>query len=188
MNTLALILGRKGAGKTTLLRALTLRALERHPGFRAVVYDQTAEWSAHPPRARVAPERLEVLRADEVTVEEAARRALALAAEHGGCVLVLDEVDAEVPNHAGALRSERKPGGSPLHTIVHYGRHRRTALWCAARRPANVSQDLVALANVVYVMQTTHPRDLKRIEELGGPEAAAEAVTLEPGEFIRLDL
>lgn len=178
--TLVLAFGRKGSGKSTLLRALALRAL-RSGDRRVVIWDNTREWSDPPEASEEELERWIVLDSASWTAEQAARRALELAP----AVLVLDEVDRVLPNALGMGWGDRLPN---LYAVVHCGRHYKVALLAAARRLANVHQDVVALADVAYAFSTTLARDLERLEREYGPEVAAEVAALPPHQFVRYDL
>lgn len=167
---LAFVAGKKRSGKSTLLRTLVNYHLDTHPDVRLVVWDRTVEW--------VARERVTVLPANLFTGDQAAQYAL----DNAPCTLVVDEVDLLAPAHGG-LRA-----GSPLHAIVHYGRHENVALLCAARRSANVHIDVRALADVIFFFRHTEPADLEWIRRLGGEELSDHVRALAPFEFMRYEL
>lgn len=162
--------GKKGFGKSTLLRALIAHNA-RKPGALFVVWDSTREYQES--RSVV------VLRPPKYSARDAAEYALS----RKPCVLVMDEVDRAAPNHKGGLRE-----GTPLHTIVHYGRHEDVALWCAARRSANVHIDIRALADIMFLFRHSEPRDIEWIEKLCGNEVATRIKSLPRGRHIRVNL
>lgn len=178
-DTLVYAAGRKGCGKSHLLQSIVLSHLREYPGSRFVVWDTTGEWS----EMDWTRGRLEVLTAIEWSCEQAAEYAIEVAESFGGCVLVVDEIDRVVPNHAGGLKAD-----TALHAVVHYGRHHNTALLCAARRPRSVHTDIPALADVLFLFRMTNARDLKWIADLAGPHHAAVVQQLPPHDFVRIDL
>lgn len=183
--TMVQVLGLKGSGKTTLLRQLVRLHLRRYPGFRAVVWDTTAEWPATFVSDLPHPERVLILSGRDYSAEEAAAAAIEEAREHGGAALVADEIDRAVPNHPGGL-----PERSALREVVHYGRHCRVALWGAFRRPTSVHQDLLALADVLFIGRMASEGDIDRIRRAVGATTfpKVEVIRALPrGEFLRFD-
>lgn len=164
---LVYIAGRKGCGKTTLLHSL-VEFNRPKAGSLFIVYDSTREWTKAQGKI--------VLPANRWTPQEAAQFAL----KNAPCVLVMDEVDRACPNSPAGL-----PPGSPLHSVIQYGRHEDVALWCAARRSVRVHTDVRALADVIYLFKHTEPRDLQWIGEVCGAEVAAQVPRLERRKFIR---
>lgn len=171
MSNLILALGRKGSGKTTLQHAVVRRATDRSQNTRFIVWDPVYEW-----RSR---RNVEVYQPHNTQFDDVAKRAL----EVGDVTLVVDEIDFQVPNHAGGLVP-----GSHIYQIVHCGRHYRTALFGAARRTARIHRDLTALSDVIFLFRHTEPRDLAYLAELFGSGVALAARHLQPRQFFRLDL
>lgn len=71
---------------------------------------------------------------------------------HGG-TLVLDEVDAFNPTDAPCFDQ-----------LIRYGRNRNVHLITGCRRPAEISRNITAGANRIYVYQTQEPRDIEYFE------------------------
>ena len=176
--TLILATGRKGSGKSTMLRSLVGEVFDLNT--RAVIWDNTREWSEPADLTEGQLERLEILPSHEFSVEDAARRALELAP----AILVVDELDRVLPNGMGQSWGLKMPN---LYSIIHAGRHYRTALFCAVRRFQNVHQDVVALADVVYVFRTTRAGDVDRLTREFGA-LGAQARELPPHEYVRIEL
>lgn len=175
--TCVYVAGRKGCGKSHLLASLVLEHHRAYPGMRFIVWDTTGEW------APSEDGRIVVLDPDDCPdPQDAAQLALDTADDVGACVLIMDEVDIAAPNHGGGLRR-----GDPLHTIVRYGRHRRTALVCASQRSAGVHIDIPALADTLYLFRATHYRDLDWITKICGADVAEQVANLPPRRFIRHD-
>jgi len=72
---------------------------------------------------------------------------------HGGTI-VIDEGDMLTPYK-----------GSAFDYIIRYGRNHRVHLLIACRRPAEISKNLTAGCNRMFVFQTTEPRDIKYYSE-----------------------
>lgn len=169
MNTLVYVEGKKGEGKSTLLRAIVLQHAAE--GIPFVVWDTTSEWSPAPNVTVLSP-------LEGWSHESAAALAIELEA-----TLVLDEVDRVAPKHQGAGLTP----GTNLHSIVHYGRHLNTALLCASRRPANVHNDILELADCIFLFHHSGNSSCAWIRELLGSPVAEQVQRLKPGQFVRVD-
>lgn len=75
-------------------------------------------------------------------------------------VLVVDELDLIC--RANRWNSEA------ARDIVHYGRHLKLSILGSARRFSNVHQDILSLADRIYLHRLTWDRDLDRVEENWG--------------------
>jgi len=109
-----------------------------------------------------------------VDVEKIGQAALLL----GNCTVVLDEFDRAAFNKKWVSPSIRH--------IVHEGRHRRVNLMGTFRRTANVPEDLLSQADVVFLLKHSaqSPYDLMAIDRRFGPKYAQIVQGLGFGEFI----
>lgn len=167
MNTLIYVEGGKGEGKSTLLRAIVREHAAE--GFPFVVLDSTREW--------VPIRNVTVLPATIYSLEDAAHLAIEQQA-----TLVVDEIDRwfSKTSNVRVLYPETS-------SIIHYGRHLNTALIAAARRPASVHNDLLELADTIFLFHHAGVASCSWVRELLGSPVAEQVQRLQPGQFVRVD-
>jgi len=162
---LVTIFGKRGSGKTTLIKG----NLDEFPGPVCVIdvlgnFDdpdqfhitsQTSEfiewvqaWHEEPDEH----DKIFVLQPADPTV--ALDYVSAALWELGGGTLVLDEVDSFDYFQAPCFDQ-----------VIRYGRNRNIHLVTGARRPAEVSKNLTAGANRIFVLRTQEPRDIEYYEK-----------------------
>lgn len=179
---IVLSLGKKGVGKTALLRKLVHRRLEAHA--RAIVFwsDSGAQvrggrlfTSIGDARAFIAAHgapRLSIFRGVDVN-------AIAeLAARVHDVTLVLDEMDRACQN--------KKWTAPAVRHLVHEGRHERVDLFGGFRRTANVSEDLLAMADHVFLFRHSEasPYDVQAVRMRFGDRYGDLVTQLEPMRFV----
>lgn len=96
---------------------------------------------------------------------------------HGG-TLVLDEADAFSTNMSEAPCYDE---------AIRYGRNHGIDMVIGCRRPAEISKNLTAAADRVYVFVTREPRDLDYFSEFLGDEIALQLPRLPPHHGIFTD-
>lgn len=154
------IFGRRGSGKTTLIKG----NISQFPGPVAIIdvlgnfnedeyfitedipefIDWLKDWKKDPDEA----EKLLVLRPSDPTM---ALDYVSSALWHlEGGTLVLDEVDAF--NYSDAPCFDQ---------LIRYGRNRRVHILTGCRRPAEISRNITAGSNRIYIMRTQEPRDIE---------------------------
>lgn len=163
--TLVYVAGRKRQGKSTFMRSVVLdMALD---GYRFVVWDSTNEWRS----------RRNVLRLS--STEWSAEDAAHLALECAPCTLVVDEIDLVCRPAPGPVRP------AVFNSIVQCGRHYRTGLFCASRRPTKVHGDIPALADALVFFNLSAPSDRRWLGDLDvGDSLADEVSNLGRGEYV----
>lgn len=195
-----LSVGTKGYGKSTLLRRLISACLaEPAPGAHppliwchdpqgglevpsSQVFTSVAHW-----RARREVPALSVFRAIGDLNELAA-----LACEVGDVTLVLDEIDRACADKkwltSKHLATDDCRDGAWVKRIVHETRHYRVNLWGGCRRFANIPEDLVTQADVVFLFHHDQKavHDLRAIEARFGADVREAAQRLDVGQFITL--
>lgn len=179
---IVLFLGKKGVGKTAAERKLIFRRLVERP--RSIVFwnDPACQirggsvftsvaQAREQIRARGAP-RLSIFRG--VDVEELAQ----LACDVHDVTLVVDEMDR-------ACQGKRWTSEAVRH-LVHEGRHERVDLFGTFRRTANISEDLMAQADYIFLFRHSeaNPYDLRTVRDRFGERYENAVKTLEPGRFV----
>lgn len=174
-NTVTVVLGKKGSGKSTLVGEIIQdeervwvidslaeygkdRGLEVYTDFESCV--EAIQESAGRDRFRLS---LRVLS------EEENLDLIGLCYEAAGDInergktsmIVVEETSLYV-----------KPNMMPdeIAKIVRYGRHRELDQVYVSRRPAELSRDLTANADVIVTFRTTEPRDLQYLSSYFSPE------------------
>src|ERR1035437_7755316 len=176
------VFGRRGSGKTTLIRGLIpemkkpIMILDILGNFSG--YESSGEdWSDHD-NIEDALEALKkycdenegpgIITIQTGEVDRACDYFCSALWSIGGGTLVLDEVDAisiaESPCFDEAIR---------------YGRNRGIDIVFGCRRPAEVSKNLTAAADLVYCFATREPRDIQYYSEFLGDDVAEQIRSLE---------
>lgn len=94
----------------------------------------------------------------------------------GNCTLVIDEVD--MISYSGCRGFDY---------VVRYGRNRGIHLLLASRRPAEISRNITAGANAIYIFQTQEPRDIEYYSKTLVGEHAEKLMTLPRHHGVMLD-
>ena len=94
---------------------------------------------------------------------------------HGG-TLVLDEVD-----------SISYSKGSCFDQLIRYGRNKGINLITGCRRPAEISRNITAGANKIYIFQTQEPRDVEYFEKTLLGDRAEKLMSLKKHHGLLLD-
>lgn len=153
------VFGKRGSGKTTIIKG----SLEELPGPVVVIdvlgnfdsdeYIQTDDLGdcvdyvtdyARDPKGKI---KVFVLKTPDPDLATEYMSSI-LWELHGG-TLVLDEVD-----------SITYQKGSCFDQLIRYGRNRNVNIITGCRRPAELSRNITAGANKIYVFQTQEPRDI----------------------------
>lgn len=152
------IFGKRGSGKTTIIRG----NLDSMPGpvvvldvlgnfeNSGIVTNKTSEIISLIQDYKKDPrdkEKIFVLRCQDPDL--AIEYISASLYESGGGTLVLDEVDAIT-----------YVKGSCFDQLIRYGRNKGVHIVTGCRRPAELSRNITAGANKIYVFQTQEPRDI----------------------------
>ncbi len=179
--------GVPGSGKTVLLRDLTRSARRavffdppRGLGAEGVVVT-AAELAAYPEllagewmRVVVQPEGGDVDLADEFVATVKAARA---AREHGGLLLVVDEV-----GDVGRRGAQSRPALA-LEALHRNGHHDGVASLIASQRAQDIPLGARATANRFLSLLQDHPHDLAALSEVYGEEYAARVAAWKPGDL-----
>lgn len=167
-DTLVYVAGRKEQGKSTFMRAHVIALAAQ--GYRFVVWDSTNEWASQKGILRLSN--------TDVSAVEAAHVAL----ENAPCTLVVDEIDRVCKPSPAQLKPD------VFNEIVQCGRHYRTGLFCASRRPTKVHSDIPGLADAFVFFALTSPGDKRWLREQDDvtDELEDEVSTLAQGEYVLL--
>lgn len=94
----------------------------------------------------------------------------------GDCTLVLDEVDSI--NYASAPCFDH---------LIRYGRNRMVSILTGCRRPAEISKNITAGANRIFIFQTQEPRDVEYFKKTLLGEQAESLISLPEYQGIFID-
>jgi DNA helicase HerA-like ATPase len=166
-NLILFVVGRKGSGKSTLVRAI----MEGYP--RVFVIDTMEEYGAED-GFTVAADFSESLAAVNQAAETPGKFRISLRADiDDGDDLV--SLVYTVPNCLLVVEETAfycSPAYLPpaLSRMVRTGRHREIDQIYVTQRPAAVSRDLTAAADIVVSFQAHEPRDLAYFRALAGDD------------------
>lgn len=161
--------GKRGSGKTTLIRG----SLETFPGPVAII-DALGNFENDVPPENVATEVAEFIgmleRWTKSTDPKKNQKKAFVLLPHDpstavdfvssalwhleGGTLVLDETDMVEMSKAPCFDD-----------LIRYGRNRRVHLVTGCRRPAEISRNITAAANRLYILKTQEPRDIEFYEK-----------------------
>ncbi len=92
--------------------------------------------------------------------------------------VIIDEVAVVSPNQKNTESLERS---------ARMGRHTQTSYWFSSQRAVDVSQNLRAQSEMMFVFRTSSARDVESIRREYGKEAAEAVSRLGPFEYIAID-
>ena len=193
VNNLVVVTGRKGCGKT----CFAARLVRRYAAGRCRVVAVSPVGSFRDERGRsplpgapvvrsaketawalLAGQSVLVLPEDDQAALFAFRFAWHVADLNKPVVLAVDEID---------LYLSKYRADPVLQKIVRYGRHRCLSLIGIAQRPANIHNDLLAMADRVVMFATRLPGDVEVLARYTG--VPAERLSgLQRFEFLDVDL
>lgn len=182
------VFGRRGSGKTTLIRSLIPKL--KKP---VVIIDILGNFDPDSPEgAKWTREQKGVNHAEWVQTEDYQEALLALddyhrkPAEHSGYIVVRDgDIDRAVDYMCSALWAIRggtlvideadaiKEKDAPcFNEAIRYGRNKGIDLITGCRRPAEISRNVTAGADIAYCLTTQEPRDIDYYRDFLGENVA----------------
>lgn len=180
------IFGKRGSGKTTIIRGLIPK--QRKP---VIILDILGNYDHDPEHAETekwtqCESHLEALHELKNYLREPAK--------HPGIIVVRDsdinrcadfmcsalwkiEGGTLVLDEADALRESEAPC---FDEAIRYGRNKNIDVITGCRRPAEISRNITAGADVAYCLSTQEPRDIEYYENFLGEELALALPHLPP--------
>lgn len=172
---LVCLFGKRGTGKTFLIETvlqdlkgpvINFDFLGNFPDVKGVHTESVktaASWLMN--WTSETKEKMLVLKPSQV--ESAVDIMCQAAWEKGNCTLVIDEVDM--------INYTKTPH---FDYLIRYGRNRGVHLLVACRRPFEISRNITAGANAIYIYQTQEPRDIEYYSKSILGKQAAKLMTL----------
>lgn len=155
---LVCLFGKRGTGKTHLISAIveTLNGpvinfdfLGNYPEVKGKHTDSVKDAAAWLMNWTTEAKE-KVLTFKPAQVESAVDIICQAAWEKGNCTLLIDEVDM--------IQYKLTPH---FDYLIRYGRNRGVHMLVACRRPFEISRNITAGANAIYIFQTQEPRDVE---------------------------